>query len=303
VALVSPPERGRPLRPWLAAVLRNFAHMMFRGEGRRRARETSAQEDFAALPTPEELLASHQAQRLVADAVEALDEPYRSTVLLCYVEGLAPTEVARRLGVPAGTVRWRLKRALELIRARLEERYGGRRGLALVLAPLTGRRNRTGVGRPGRSGMALKIAGSFALLGVMVVVAWSARHRAPPPTPRALVLGASTPGASPPRSPPAFRTRLAPGDPGGRIEGIVRDEAQRPIRGATVAALAQIPIADVGTGRRALGPAAVAVTYGRGAGELAAEPPGLPPGAAAVTVKLADGRNVRDVELTLPGSP
>lgn len=54
--------------------------------------------------------------RLVAD----LTEPYRSTILLRYSEGMEPTEIARKLGLPPGTVRWRLKRAMDRLRAEIE---------------------------------------------------------------------------------------------------------------------------------------------------------------------------------------
>ena len=44
----------------------------------------------SALPSPEELLTFHEAQRLVAEAVAKLEEPYRSTVLLCYAQEIEP---------------------------------------------------------------------------------------------------------------------------------------------------------------------------------------------------------------------
>lgn len=47
----------------------------------------------------------------------ALDEPYRTTVLLRYYEGLTAAAIARLLSVPAGTVRWRLSQALDRLRA------------------------------------------------------------------------------------------------------------------------------------------------------------------------------------------
>src|SRR5262245_56965406 len=108
------PDRGRPLRPWLAEVLRNFARTRARSAGRWRARSArvAASED-APLPSPEELLTYHEAQRLVAEAVAELDEPYRSTVLLCFAQEVQPAEIARRQGIPGGTVRWRLKRGLD----------------------------------------------------------------------------------------------------------------------------------------------------------------------------------------------
>jgi RNA polymerase sigma factor (sigma-70 family) len=283
-ALVSPPRPDQPLRPWLAAVVRNFAHMMFRSEGRRRAREAAASETAGtSLPTPEELLASHQAQRLVAEAVEALEEPFRSTVLLCYVEGLSPSEVARRQGVPAGTVRWRLKRALERIRARLEERHGGRRGLALALAPLAERGRAAERARPGEGiPMALKIVTGVTLLG-LVAGLWSAGR--PQRSPGAHWSGAvaGTAGAAAARALPAFQTAPGVTDAAATIDGMVRDETGRPVQGARVAAIAAIPLDDIATGRRTFGPAGMVVTDGAGRFRLER----LVPGSFGVTATAA----------------
>ena len=59
-----------------------------------------------------------------------LDEPFRSTLLLRYVEGRSAADIARRQGVPAGTVRWRLKAALDDVRAR----FGASTGEPLEVA-------------------------------------------------------------------------------------------------------------------------------------------------------------------------
>src|SRR5688500_6775969 len=88
-ALENPPAGHGAARPWLATVLRNSVRNRARAAGRwqSRARKIAASDD-APLPTAEDLLAQHQAQRLVAELVVELDEPYRSTVLLCYGQGV-----------------------------------------------------------------------------------------------------------------------------------------------------------------------------------------------------------------------
>ena len=55
----------------------------------------------------------HRAERRIAvvDAVGALEEPYRNTVLLRYYEGLWPRAIAAQLGVPVKTINTRLHRA------------------------------------------------------------------------------------------------------------------------------------------------------------------------------------------------
>ena len=82
-------------------------------------------------------MARVQLQRLLAELVTGLTEPYRTTLLLHHVEDLAPVEIARRLAIPAGTVRWRLKVAHDELRDRLIARGGGDRDAwRLALLPL-----------------------------------------------------------------------------------------------------------------------------------------------------------------------
>ena len=137
-ALRAPPRRDRPAEPWLGEVLRNFARRALRTERARSRREDQAQA-FAptAAPSPEWLLERAQTQRLLVELVAALDEPYRATVLLRYYEGLSAAEIARAQGIPAGTVRWRLKEGLDRLRAALDARHAGdRRAWILLMTPL-----------------------------------------------------------------------------------------------------------------------------------------------------------------------
>lgn len=100
------------LRRALEHVIANFR----RGEGRRLRRERDGLERAPEADTSE-LVARVETQRALSEAVLALHEPYRSTILRRYVEGLAPKEIARRSDVPLDTVKTRLKRGLELLRA------------------------------------------------------------------------------------------------------------------------------------------------------------------------------------------
>ena len=120
-----PPRAGQPLRPWLGQVVRNFARMRRRGEANRRRREESAARR-ESVPGTTEMVERVEVHRTLADSVLALEEPFRSTVLLRYFEGLKAAEIARRTGTPAGTVRWRLKRGLDQLRGRLDRERGGR---------------------------------------------------------------------------------------------------------------------------------------------------------------------------------
>jgi RNA polymerase sigma-70 factor (ECF subfamily) len=126
----------RPLRPWLHRVVLNLVRMRARSTTRRSARELALEPE--RMPTSTELLERVETQRMLADEVIALREPYRSTIVLHYVEGLSSAEIARRLGIQASTVRQRLKHALDELRERIRAREDGpKRGWLAALVPFT----------------------------------------------------------------------------------------------------------------------------------------------------------------------
>ena len=140
-ALRKPPPDER-MRPWLRGVMRNLAWHHVRSEHRRLQREESFQHSTSAYAVPDALLDYGVDRDRLLQLVETLPEPFRSTVVHRFLEGLSCAEIARAEGVPAGTVRWRQSRALELLRARLD-----------------------GCARPGRSRRRLAVCLPFAALG------------------------------------------------------------------------------------------------------------------------------------------
>ena len=134
-ALQSPcAEAGR--RPWLRGTLHNLALMWRRTTARRTAREVVAA--AAATPVdndPAAITAQAEAMREVAAAVHELEEPFRTVVVLRFWRGLLPEAIATQLGVPRNTVRSRLQRGLERLRARLDRHFGDRRGWQAALLP------------------------------------------------------------------------------------------------------------------------------------------------------------------------
>ncbi len=129
---------ARPLllRAWLSRVVSNLARQTVRRQTRRRRRERAAGQAERVAAT-DELVARAEVLRSVVDEVLALDPPSRDVILLRYFDDVAPREIARRLGEPPGTVRSRLKRALDRLRARIDRRYGGdRRAWTVALVGL-----------------------------------------------------------------------------------------------------------------------------------------------------------------------
>ncbi len=123
-----------PSRAFTAGVIRNLWRQALRTGRRRLARETRAARE-EGVPATDELVARAEAQRTLMAEVLALDEPYRSTLLLRFFEGLAPREIARRTATKVATVQSRLTRALQILRARLDVAHGRQRWLS-ALAPL-----------------------------------------------------------------------------------------------------------------------------------------------------------------------
>jgi RNA polymerase sigma-70 factor (ECF subfamily) len=128
-ALQRPPKTDRPLRPWLAAVVRNLRAKHFLSERRRKVRDAEAASTGAPADhaSSEELLGRSEAERMLATLIAELDEPFRQTVLMRYFEERTAADIAQQLGVPAGTVRWRLKAALDELRRRLDARDEAKR--------------------------------------------------------------------------------------------------------------------------------------------------------------------------------
>lgn len=134
-ALRRSPGRASELRPWLGGVVRNLARMQWRARDRRVASEERAAKSERVSAAAEEALRKAELQRLVVGRVLELGEPYRSTVLLRFLEEKSVSEVAEEMNVPASTVRVRCKRGLELLEQKLIDDHDGDR--AQCMAGLT----------------------------------------------------------------------------------------------------------------------------------------------------------------------
>ena len=178
-ALRRPPEHAGNLRSWFGFLVRRTAKDRARGEDRRRNREARVARDSSNDGSPADSLARVELVRELAEALAKLAEPYRTVIVMRYLEEREPREIARLLGVHAATVRSRLSRGLAMLRGDLERRHGkGREGLlsALTLfAPI----GTTGEGLL-LMGTKTKIAAAAVLLGMLGFVGWRALPVAPP---------------------------------------------------------------------------------------------------------------------------
>ena len=242
-AVARPPRDDGALPGWLATTARRLAWRHHRDTGRRRGREQVA----AARGTPNtsedpaDLVARVEARQAITQAVLELDEPFRIVVLLRYFEGQEPAQIGARIGVPAATVRTRLHRAHDKLRARMEQRHGKgwRRRLALLCVPLPTLRPAPHPARPARSWLVATLI--LPLLGGAVWFAVDATGKRPvtpvPPGSTSAALETTSTVAPDPamtqRSPAAPATtttrRQKQGEP--VCTGHARDARGRPLRG------------------------------------------------------------------------
>ncbi len=120
---------------WLAGVARNVARERRRASARRRSREGTAAKPETRPPDQVALDQIDSLQSLVA-AVRALDEPYRSALVLRYVLGLSPADAAEALDINRSTLRSHVHRGLAHVRVSLDRRNRDGRPWQASIAPL-----------------------------------------------------------------------------------------------------------------------------------------------------------------------
>jgi RNA polymerase sigma-70 factor (ECF subfamily) len=161
-ALRSSEERPKTLtalRAWLTHVVRSTAVDRVRSETARRAREQAASRPEADGSSSDAVDRGARAQWVV-DAVMQLAEPYRSVILLRYLDQLPMAEVARRTNASETTARKRVSVGLDLLRSRLDREFGSDAeswALALIGPRVTA--TRTSIGAT--TGIAAIIQGLF----------------------------------------------------------------------------------------------------------------------------------------------
>jgi len=112
------------LRPWLLRIVANEARNRVRSSGRRHQLELRLTEGFRpgdAAPSPEAVAVAADERRRLLETINALSEDDRLVIASRYFLDLSGEETAAALGIPEGTVKSRLSRALARLRARVEE--------------------------------------------------------------------------------------------------------------------------------------------------------------------------------------
>lgn len=227
------------VRAWILAIAANAARRVRRAGSRRRHHEQRA---AGRPPVPPEEAAPPTEQG-VLDALAALPERYRAVLSLRFIDGLAVPDIAAALATPEKTVRTRIGRGIERLRALLL-----RRGLAVSAVAITAALAAQAGGQPALPATLLPTAlaqaaagatatvggglGAFAKLGLAAALAATVAGGG-------WWLGRSAPAAVAPDAVPADRGR----DERGLLDQPVTLRVDAPVAVALERLLLALPVA------------------------------------------------------------
>ena len=110
---------GSPFRPWLLRIVANEARNRRRSAGRRAGLALRSVEDRRpgdAAPSPESAVLADEQRAWLLGAVNRLRDDDREVIAARFFLDLSEAETAEILGIPRGTVKSRLSRALGRLR-------------------------------------------------------------------------------------------------------------------------------------------------------------------------------------------
>jgi RNA polymerase sigma-70 factor (ECF subfamily) len=117
-------REGAAFRPWLLTIVANEARNRRRSVARAdrlALRVAEVRPSGDAAPSPEAAALLDEERTMLVEALNALREEDRLVVGYRFLLGLSEAETAAALGVPMGTVKSRLSRALVRLRSTLSE--------------------------------------------------------------------------------------------------------------------------------------------------------------------------------------
>lgn len=117
-----------PFRPWLLRIVANESRNRRRSAGRRAGLALRAAEDRRpgdAAPSPESAVLADETRQALLAAINGLRDEDREIIAARYFLELSEAETAETLGLPRGTVKSRLSRALSRLRERIAATDGG----------------------------------------------------------------------------------------------------------------------------------------------------------------------------------
>ncbi|MCK6445299.1 MAG: sigma-70 family RNA polymerase sigma factor [Planctomycetes bacterium] len=254
LALEQPPRAASPasLRAWLRRVLASLGR-----ESRVRRSTRAWHEERAARPEAHESGAAERAelQKRLADAVFALEAPYRTAIVLRYFDGFDAPAIAAKLGISHDAARQRVSRGLALLRERLDRaERGGRDAWTAAFAAWLEQSSAPSALAAGGSIVMGKIVGACVAVLVVAALSWwwlggprasapEATDRMASATPTALDRPESVPSAQAVEHASSERVELAANplatgtepraiDRERDLHGIVLDPEGRPVVGA-----------------------------------------------------------------------
>ncbi|MEM6671294.1 MAG: RNA polymerase sigma factor [Planctomycetota bacterium] len=118
VALQSQPDDSRARRPWLYSVCANLWRS--RASRDRFVQEVDTLDRSSEDSDPARLALDDEQRRAIQSALGAVPPLQLEALRLRFVQGLGPSEMARKLDVPVETARSRVKRGLLTMRAEIE---------------------------------------------------------------------------------------------------------------------------------------------------------------------------------------